>query len=169
VTGHEAHIGIAYCAPQDNAIRVLKSQCLPVRLVAWPGHPLATRAAHAAPLKLKDVLPYPVALMEEHFGLRKLLRAAEFADKIEFSPIFTTNSLATLKNHVRAQGGVTFMSERAVAKEVEAGELVAVKIDNPILESAEIQLIVRGDRTASVALQRLQRLLADLPIFKPPR
>jgi hypothetical protein len=82
-----------------------------------------------APLKLKDVLPWPVALMEEHFGLRKLLRA--------------------------------------VAREVEAGELVVVKIDNPVPEAAEIQLIVRGDRTACVALQRLQRLLAGLPIFKP--
>jgi len=166
VAQHEAHIGIAYCAPQDSAIRILKALRLPVRLVTWPGHPLAARKA---PVQLKDILPYPVALMQEHFGLRKLLRAAEFADKIEFTPTLTTNSLATLKNHVKAHGGITFMSERAVAREVEAGELMVVKIDNPVLESAEIQLIVRADRAASVALQRLQNLLADLPIFKPVR
>jgi DNA-binding transcriptional LysR family regulator len=166
VSQHEAHIGIAYCAPHDDSIRVLKSQRLPVRLVTWAGHPLA---ASKTALKLKDVLPYPVALMQEHFGLRKLLRAAEFADKIEFTPILTTNSLVTLKNHVRAHAGITFMSERAVAREVEAGELVTVKIDNPVLESAEIQLIVRADRTASVALQRLQKLLGELSLFKPFR
>ena len=61
------------------------------------------------------------------------------------------------------------MSGRAVAREVDAGERVAVKIDNPALDSAEIQLIVRADRRASIALQKLQRLLADLPIFKPSR
>ncbi|MFD1557334.1 hypothetical protein ACFSHT_17180 [Paraburkholderia silviterrae] len=61
------------------------------------------------------------------------------------------------------------MSGRAVAREVDAGERVAVKIDNPALHSAEIQLIVRADRRASIALQKLQRLLADLSIFKPSR
>ena len=166
VAQHEAHIGIAYCAPQDSAIRVLKAQRQPVRLVAWPGHPLAARKTA---LKLKDVLPWPVALMQEQFGLRKLLRAAEFADKIEFTPVLVTNSLATLKNHVKAHAGVTFMSERAVAREVEAGELVTVKIDNPVLESAEVQLIIRADRIASVALQRLQKVLSELSIFKSAR
>ena len=97
--------------------------------------------------------------------MRKLLRAAEFADKIQFTPTLITNSLATLKNHVRAQVGVTFMSGRAVAREVEAGELMTVRIDNPILESAEIQLILRADRTASVALQRLQKELSDMALF----
>jgi DNA-binding transcriptional LysR family regulator len=164
VAQHEAHIGIAYCAPQDNDIRVLKARRLPVRLVTWPGHPLAARAT---PLKLKDVLPYPVALMQEQYGLRKLLRAAEFADKIQFNPTLTTNSLASLKNHVKAHVGITFMSERVIAREVDAGELVTLKIDNPVLESAEIQLIVRADRTASVALQRLQKQLGELPLFKP--
>ena len=166
VAQHEAHIGIAYCAPQDSAIRVLKAQRQPVRLVAWPGHPLAARKTA---LKLKDVLPWPVALMQEQFGLRKLLRAAEFADKIEFTPVLVTNSLATLKNHVKAHAGVTFMSERAVAREVEAGELVTVKIDNPVLESAEVQLIIRADRIASVALQRLQKVLSELSLFKSAR
>lgn len=164
VAQHEAHIGIAYCAPQDNDIRVLKARRLPVRLVTWPGHPLADRAT---PLKLKDVLPYPVALMQEQYGLRKLLRAAEFADKIQFNPTLTTNSLASLKNHVKAHVGITFMSERVIAREVDAGELVTLKIDNPVLESAEIQLIIRADRTASVALQRLQKQLGELPLFKP--
>ncbi len=163
VVQHEAHIGIAYCAPQDSAIRVLKAQRQPVRLVAWPGHPLAARKTA---LKLKDVLPWPVALMQEQFGLRKLLRAAEFADKIEFTPVLVTNSLATLKDHVKAHAGVTFMSERAVAREVEAGELVTVKIDNPVLESAEVQLIIRADRIASAALQRLQKVLSELSLFK---
>jgi DNA-binding transcriptional LysR family regulator len=163
VSQHEAHIGIAYCAPQDSSIRVLKARRLPVRLVTWPGHPLATRKV---PLKLKDVLPYPVALMQEQFGLRKLLRAAEFADKIEFTPTLTTNSLATLKNHVRAHVGITFMSERAVCREVEAGEFMTVQIENPVLESAEIQLIVRADRIASVALQRLQKQLSEMPLFE---
>jgi DNA-binding transcriptional LysR family regulator len=166
VTQHEAHIGIAYCAPQDSAIRVLKAQRQPVRLVAWPGHPLT---ACKTAVKLKEALPYPVALMQEQFGLRKLLRAAEFAEKIEFTPILTTNSLATLKNHVRAHAGITFMSERAVAREIEAGELATVKIDNPVLEAAEVQLIVRADRIASVALQRLQKLLCELPLFKRGR
>lgn len=166
VAQHEAHIGIAYCAPQDSAIRVLKAQRQPVRLVAWPGHPLAARKTA---LKLKDVLPWPVALMQEQFGLRKLLRAAEFADKIEFTPVLVTNSLATLKNHVKAHAGVTFMSERAVAREVEAGQLVTVKIDNPVLESAEVQLIIRADRIASVALQRLQKVLSELSLFKSAR
>ena len=166
VAQHEAHIGIAYCAPQDSAIRVLKAQRQPVRLVAWPGHPLAARKTA---LTLKDVLPWPVALMQEQFGLRKLLRAAEFADKIEFTPVLVTNSLATLKNHVKAHAGVTFMSERAVAREVEAGELVTVKIDNPVLESAEVQLIIRADRIASAALQRLQKVLSELSLFKSAR
>lgn len=163
VSQHEAHIGIAYCAPKDSSVRVLKARRAPVRLVTWPGHPLARRKA---PVTLKDVLPYPVALMQEPFGLRKILRAAEFADKLEFKPTLTTNSLASLKNHARAQLALTFMSERAVAREVEAGELVTVRIDNPVLEAAEIQLIVHAEGSASVALQHLQKALSELSLFK---
>ena len=159
----EAHIGIAFCAPRDNAIRVLKSRCLPVGLVAWPGHPLASKKT---PLVLKDVLPYPVALMQERFGVRKLLKAAEYADKIEFSPTLTSNSLSTLKRHVKARLGVTFMSKRAVTDDVDARELISLPIDNAVLESAEVQLIVRADRAASAALLHLQKLLGAMPLFK---
>ena len=159
----QAHIGIAFCAPRDAAIRVLKSRSLPVGLVAWPGHPLA---AKEAPLALKDILPYPVALMQEHFGVRKLLKAAEYADKIEFLPTLTSNSLSTLKRHVKAGLGVTFMSKRAVKDDVDAGELISLPIDNPVLASAEVQLIVRADRAASAALVHLQKLLAAMPLFK---
>ena len=163
VAQHEAHIGIAYCAPKDSSVRVVKARRTPIRLVTWPGHPLAMQDK---PLKLKDVLPYPVALMLEPFGLRKMLRAAEFADKIEFRPTLTTNSLASLKHHVKAQLAVTFMSERAVAQEVEAGELVTVRIDNPVLEAAEVQLIVRAGGAVSVAVQHLQKQLAGMPLFR---
>jgi DNA-binding transcriptional LysR family regulator len=159
VSQDEAHIGIAYCAPQDSTVRVLKTRRQPVCLIAWAGHPLAS---HRGPLSLSDVLPYPVALMSESFGLRKLVRAAEFAEKIEFAPILTTNSLSMLKNHVKARLGVTFMSARAVANEVAAGELVALSVESAIFDSAEVQLIVRADRVFSTALQRLQRLLQEI-------
>ncbi|AME28334.1 MULTISPECIES: LysR family transcriptional regulator [Burkholderiaceae] len=163
VSDDEAHIGIAYCAPQDSTIRVLKTRKQPVCLIAWPGHPLAL---HSGPLSLRDVLPYQVALMSESFGLRKLVGAAEFAEKIEFVPILTTNSLAMLKNHVQARLGVTFMSARAVANEVAAGELVALPVENAIFKSAEIQLIVRADRIFSAALQRLHRVLQEMSFFR---
>lgn len=162
IAQHEAHIGIAYCAPKDSSVRVLKTQRAPVRLVAWPDHPLVKRKAHVT---LKDVLPYPVALMQEPFGLRKILRAAEFAEKIELKPTLTTNSLASLKNHVRARRALTFMSERAVAKEVGAHELVTVRIANPVLEAAQIQLVVRAEGVASSALIQLQKTLSDMPLF----
>jgi DNA-binding transcriptional LysR family regulator len=162
VSQDEAHIGIGYCAPQSPTIRVLKARKQPVCLITWPGHPLTSLKE---PLSLRDVLPYPVALMSEEFGLRKLLRAAEFAEKVEFAPTLTTNSLSALKNHVKSHLCVTFMSERAVAREVASGELLAMRIESSVLNSAEIQLMVRADRTFSSALQRLQRLLLDMSMF----
>ncbi|MGN5353751.1 LysR substrate-binding domain-containing protein [Ralstonia sp. L16] len=80
-------------------------------------------------------------------------------------PTLTTNSLASLKNHVRARRALTFMSERAVAKEVGAHELVTVRIANPVLEAAQIQLVVRAEGVASSALIQLQKTLSDMPLF----
>jgi hypothetical protein len=40
-----------------------------------------------------------------------------------------------------------------------------VRIENAVLESAEIQLIVRSGRVASAALLQVQKCLAGLPIF----
>ncbi|WP_459624217.1 LysR substrate-binding domain-containing protein [Burkholderia sp. 3C] len=158
----EAHIGISYCAPAGGAIRVLRARRLPVGLVAWPDHPLVKAGG---PIALSDVLPYRVALMREQFGVRKLLTAAEYADRIQFTPHFTSNSLAVLKNHVKARMAVTFMSARAVAREVAAGELATVRIENAVMESAEIQLIVRAGRVPSAALVQVQRCLGELPLF----
>lgn len=158
----EAHLGLSFCAPSTGAVRVIRAKRLPVGLVAWPDHPLVLQGGAIA---LKDVLPYRVALMQEQFGVRKLVMAAEYAERVQFIPSFTANSLAVLKNHVKARMAVTFMSARAVATEVAAGELATVRIENAVLEAPEIQLIVRSGRVTSAALLQVQRCLGALPMF----
>ena len=59
--------------------------------------------------------------------------------------------------------GFTFLTRIAVAPELEAGQLTAIPVENPMLQSPEAHLITRVGRQLSPAANRLlQRLAAQI-------
>ncbi|MCW2240482.1 LysR family transcriptional regulator [Azospirillum canadense] len=156
VSQDQAHIGVAYCATVDPTIRIVRSYQQPVCLIAPPDHPLATSGQ---PPSLAEIAAFPIALMTSGFGLREIVHQAEIAAGVVLRPALTTNSLATARNFVTASLGVTFTSARLVASDIDAGRCRAIQTTSEVLNSAEVQLLVRTGRHLPRAVTSLLEFL----------
>lgn len=153
----EAHMGLLFHPASHPRIRSHAISCQPICAIVTPDHPLAQLET---PLALVQLLDYPVALQEGHFGVRQLLAMAEFQEKIRFNPILTTDSIAVLKQFVRSNMGFTFMPAFVVSREIEDKQLVAIPIDNPLLTQGEAHIITRLGRQLSEGPNKLRQHLS---------
>lgn len=148
-----AHIGLAYNPPSDARLQIVASAPAPTKLLMRAGHPL-TRVT--GPLRLRHILPYPLALMPPGYGVGRLVELLEYAEHVKLQPSLTSNSVAGLKRFVRSTDGVTFIGAGlAAAPEIEAGQLVTLDLAHPLCRTAKVCLMARHGRPLSVAAGRL--------------
>jgi DNA-binding transcriptional LysR family regulator len=149
-----AHIGVAYNAPSDTRLEIVASAAAPAKVLVRKGHPL-TRVA--GPLRLRQILQYPLGLMPPGYGVGRLVELLEYAEHVKLRPSFTSNSVAGLKRFVRATDGVTLIGAGlAAAPEIKAGQLVALDLAHPLCRSAKVTLLARQGRPLSAAASRLR-------------
>jgi DNA-binding transcriptional LysR family regulator len=161
-----AHIGIAYNAAPDPQLEVIASAPAPAKLLVRKGHPL-TKAN--GPLRLKQVLEYPLGLMPPGYGVGRLVELLEYAERVQLRPSFTSNSVAALKRFVQATDGVTLIGAGLAAEpEIKAGELVALDVAHPLCRGAKVDLLVRQGRPLSAAAKGLLAgIRGKFSAFKP--
>ncbi|MBV8271943.1 MAG: LysR family transcriptional regulator, partial [Cupriavidus sp.] len=128
----------------------------PMHAVVGPGFPLV---GSGDAVTLRDLMPYPIALAYPSYGTRQLVDAAMLLDKVRLVPAITTNSIAVLKQFAKTGAGFTLLAPLAVAPELESGELVAIPVDNPILQRPETHVVTRIGRMLSPAANRLLQML----------
>jgi DNA-binding transcriptional LysR family regulator len=73
----------------------------------------------------------------------------------------TTNSIGLLKQFAMSGLGLVVLPAFAVTMEVEAGTLLAIEIDHPILMKAEAHLVTRVGRKLSVASNKMLQLMSS--------
>ncbi len=157
-----AHIGLVYNPPDIPELRCCARAKRPVRLMVGKKHPLARQKKFT----LADALRYPLGLLSASSGLLKMLQALEDSEKIRFAPSLTTNSITVLERFVKAGKGVAFMAT-SLKPGVETDGLVALEIDNPILNTPESRLFVRRGRPLPAAVnQLLRQIITKLSLFK---
>jgi DNA-binding transcriptional LysR family regulator len=158
VASDAAHIGLAYNPQASPAIRFVASAAAPMKLLVRAGHPLArlARGKNARPLQLKQILPFPLALMPPDYGVGRLVDMLAYAEHVTLQPTLTCNSVMGLKRFVRATDGVSFVGAGvAAAPEIESGQLVALSLAHPLCQGAQVRLMVRQHRPLPVAAQAL--------------
>ncbi|ANF57329.1 LysR family transcriptional regulator [Halotalea alkalilenta] len=158
----DAHIGLGYSPRLVPGIESVASAPQPVCAVVNANHPL-TRLAQ--PLSLDTILDYPVALVASGYGLRQLLDTVEALDKCHFEPSLESNSLAMLREYVCDTQAVTFLANPPYTESLAPGRLRALSIDHPILNAAEVHLMVRQHRPLSRACRHLLEEIRRLPPF----
>jgi DNA-binding transcriptional LysR family regulator len=152
-----AHIGLAYNPPSDARLHIVASAAAPAKLLVRARHPL-TRIA--GPLRLQQVLPYPLGLMPPGYGVGRLVELLEYAEHVKLRASLTSNSVAALKRFVRSTDGVMIVGAGlAVAPEIKAGQLVTLDLAHPLCKTAKVFLIARQGRPLSAAAGHL---LADI-------
>ena len=152
VAEDQAHIGLVYNPPVIPGIRSRAAVRQPMCAIVPPGHPLI-RAGR--PPTLRQLATLPVALMHASYGTRQVVDLAERMEKLRLSPKLTTDSISVVKHFVRAGFGISLLPAFAIAQEIDAGELVAVPIEQPLLARAEAHVITRLGRQLSPAANQL--------------
>jgi DNA-binding transcriptional LysR family regulator len=164
VAEDEAHIGLVYNPPIMNGIRSRAAIRQPMCAIVTPDHALATMQRQ--PL-LKHVAEHPLALMQSAYGTRQIVDLAQQMDRIHLVPKLTTDSISVVKHFVKGGLGVGLLPAFAVSQEIEAGDLVAVPIDNSVLAAAEAHIVTRLGRQLSIASnQLLLQLISTMQAFR---
>ena len=167
VTDDLAHIGLVYNPPITPSIRSRAAVRQPMCAIVPPNHPLTK--LERQPL-LKHVAAYPLALMHGSYGTRQVIALAEQMDRIRLTPKLTTDSITVVKRFVIAGMGIGLLPEFAVTQEVDAGDLIALQIDHPLLAGVEAHIVTRlGRQLPTAANQLLVQLISTMRAFKDSR
>ena len=89
----QAYIGLVFQPPNDARLRTHYSRPEPIRAIVRDDHPL-TRLRR--PLLLTDLADYPGAAMQEGFGVRQHIQAAEISEQVRLRNVLTTSSFKAL-------------------------------------------------------------------------
>ncbi|HRE20786.1 MAG TPA: LysR family transcriptional regulator [Rhabdaerophilum sp.] len=157
------HIGLAYNIKPDPRVRIWRAMRHPVEVIVRPDHPLVRLRGK---ITLADVSAYPVALLYANSGVRQRVTIAEAAENIELTPRLTATSISILRHFVMANMGVTLLPAFSVAPDIVDGSLVALPVENALLQSTEAQIVTRiGRRLPEAASQLLRFLTAQMAAF----
>ena len=158
VSEDEGEIGLVYNPPGDPKIvsRAIKRQ--PMMAIVKPNF---LRRSKTKSMSVQELATYPIAATHPTYGTRQMLQAVEFAEKIRLEPVVTTNSIGLLKQFAMSGLGLVVLPAFAVTMEVEAGTLLAIEIDHPILMKAEAHLVTRVGRKLSVASNKMLQLMSS--------
>jgi DNA-binding transcriptional LysR family regulator len=165
VVDAEAQIGLAYNPPAHAHVEYRATSSQPVMLLVHPQHPLAVRGG---PVRVSEMLDYPLALMPPAFGLGQLVQMLAYAENLPIRPTLTTNSLTVLKHFVKKGAGATLIGIYGAIHEITTGELVALPIAHPLFESVKARVLVRAGRPLSAAADTLlEWMLERMSMFVP--
>ena len=134
----EVHAGLIYDPPPDPRIQYRAVWPQPLRLMVPSGHPLLLRGG---PVTMAEVEIYPLALLDDAFGIRQLVDLAAETAQVRLSPRMTSNSLGALMEFVVAGLGVTFLPTFAARRTIAAGHMHPVEVLDSLFARAQAQLI----------------------------
>ncbi|OLL27522.1 LysR family transcriptional regulator [Burkholderia sp. SRS-W-2-2016] len=147
-----AHLGIAYNPPAQPQVEICASAAQPVMLVVSADHPLARRNTSVS---VAEMVACPLALMPPSYRLGQIVQMLAYSDNLSIRPILTTNSLAVLKRFVRNGNGATLMGYFGARREIESGEVVAMRVDHPLFLAAKMRMLVQTGRPLPAAADTL--------------
>ncbi|EWH03400.1 LysR family transcriptional regulator [Halomonas sp. BC04] len=129
----EVDLALLYAPPVDPSLHCHVETRQPLDVIVPPDHPLL---ALTRPLMLRDLADWPLALMDNPFGMRQMVNMVAHQERVHLKARLHTNSVAVLKNFVRSGIGVTFMPELTVVDEIERGEIHHLPLSYPIMSEA---------------------------------
>ncbi|WP_372703252.1 LysR family transcriptional regulator [Bradyrhizobium sp. Bra64] len=152
----EADIGIALDPPLRNELLLRMRWPQPLQAVMQPGHELTQRSGS---LRLKEVLEWPHILPDRSFGIRSLIERAANKVGAVTRPFLETNSLDVAKTIAISTNALTVLPPEALFRELAAGSLVTLGIDDPLLVKATIDVMTLRTKPLSKAAETLLRFV----------
>lgn len=163
IRSDQAHIGIAFNAPKDQAIRVIGETTQSLSMLVSPTSQWANLDE---PLDIAQLADLPCALLNSGFGVGDMVREAETRCGVRLQSLVKTNSLAILRNFVREGLGMTLLPAFVVAREITDGVIVAKTLSTPELHTGEVSIVARsGRRLPEGALRLAEHAIRKMVAF----
>jgi DNA-binding transcriptional LysR family regulator len=147
-----SHVGLAFNPPKSAKVNFHLTSDLPLWLLVGREHPLASTTA---PLVIADVLRYPIALMPSAFGIGRVIETIAYTEHLQLNAALTTNSVRALSRFVKNNKAVTFIGAHNAIDEAQSGELIALRVNHPLLTASKARILVRAGRTQTKAASKL--------------
>ncbi len=146
IVDDRAYIGLVFQPPNDARLRAHYARPEPIRAIVRQDHPLARLRR---PLLLTDLAEYPGAAMQEGFGVRQHIQAAEISEQVRLRNVLTTSSFKALWQFAAAGIGYALTPPIAVTADMRARRLASLPLANPILNQGSLQVLSRAGRHIS--------------------
>ena len=160
-----AHIGLAYNAPKERAIRTVAQAKQPLELLVSPSSPWADLPD---PITLQDLENLPCAVLKSGFGIGDMIRAAERAHGLRLNAVMQTNSLAVLRTYISEGLGVSILPAFVASREIAEGSIIAKRLSIAELGHGEVSVLTRqGRRLPDSAVRLVSQITRSMVAFRP--
>lgn len=159
-----AHIGLAYNAGKERAIRIAAQVKQPLKVLVSP---TSQWADMNEPITMKELETLPCALLKSGFGVGDMIREAESVHGVRLQATVQSNSLVVLRNFVREGLGATVLPSFVVTREIADGTIITKSIDIPELSKGEASVFTRsGRRLPEGATRLVDHIMRSMAAFK---
>ncbi|MFX0547239.1 LysR family transcriptional regulator [Roseovarius sp. S1116L3] len=159
-----AHLGLAYNAGKERAIRRAAQARQPLELLISPASQWADLPQQVTMRQLEAL---PAALLKSGSGVGDMIKLAEGAHGMRLNAVIRSNSLAVLRNFVREGLGVTVLPAFVVTREIADGTITTKKLDIPELNRGEASVFTRqGRRLPEGATRLISHITRGMAAFR---
>jgi DNA-binding transcriptional LysR family regulator len=165
----QADLGLVSYPEESASLATIPWRTEPIVLVCYPQHPLAKRRS----VSLNMLRNEPFVAFQEGLKIREEIDTALASNKVSVCISLAFDNIETIKRAIEIGSGVSLLPEPTVAREIAAGTLVQVPIDQMAL-ARPLGIIHRRDRKLSETAQQFIQLLqsqaapvaeAEMPVF----
>ncbi len=158
-----AHIAVAFQPPNDARLRSHYSRPSPIRVHVRRDHPLARKRRA---LTMTDLLPHQGITLNESFGVRKHIHAAELDEHVTLKSMAVTNSFKVLWQFPVMGLGYILTSRSLPLQGDQFKDLVSLPMANPILNNSRVHVLTRtGRNLPPIAQNLLRHIVKTLPLI----
>jgi DNA-binding transcriptional LysR family regulator len=147
----QVHFGVGFHPVSHPQIVSRYRATVPLMAIMNPAHSLARRRS----ITMEELCAEPLALMGTDFRIRQMIDEAAINSGLMISPAIVSNSIAFLARMALADRAVTVLPAFSVSAEIVSGQLCAVSIEAPKLQSVYVHLLARRNRRFPAHLSQL--------------
>ena len=158
-----AHIGVAFQPPNDARLRSHYSRPSPIRAHVRRDHPLARKRRA---LTMADLLPHQGITLNESFGVRKHIHAAELDEHVTLKSMVVTNSFKVMWQFPVMGLGYILTPRSLPLQGDQYKDLVSLPMANPILNNSRVHVLTRtGRNLPPIAQNLLRHVIKTFPLI----
>jgi len=143
----ESDLILTHDAPRKKEVAVVAQARQALCALVVVDHPLAARES----IRLRDCLPYPLALADGTLAGRALIEQVLANASFSLEPRVVSNSVELMQAFAAMNHGVCFQFRQPGKAPIESGHMVALPLTDPPLMQARLMLATRRDRVLPVA------------------